>query len=160
MKLKEEIKKIYSLEGETFYLYFDGKDHYDEKNGKEISAPNFYYLDKDFNVFMGNFNKDAIGTHLLKFIKKGVNVKSGPHSPEIEDENGDYVSNTNKDTLGIWRITTPEEKNKYRALELMQKAGDLLKLKKVEEVEESAKNIPVFGKSKPAYLKKYKAFRN
>lgn len=153
VELKEKIKIIYSLDDEIFYQYFDGTTHYDERFGKKIDAPTFFYLDKDFNILMGNKNKNTIKDHVVNLSIKGFNVKVGPKCPLTETVEGYYIHNYNNDLLGIWRITTPQEKNKFRSLLLMQQADELFNSKNDEIKIETDSKIPDFTKDIPDNLK-------
>lgn len=166
MEMKEKIIKIYSLDEEVFYQYFDGTTHYDERFGEKIDAPTSFYLDKDFNILIGNRNKEYIKDHVAALSTRGFNVKIGPKCPLTETVDGYYLHNYNNNLLGIWRITTPEEKNKFRSLLLIQQADELFSSKKTNNSKKIDSKIPDFTKDVPDSLKnkaitqrKYKSFR-
>lgn len=100
------IKQIQTENGETFYSYFDGDKH---------------VLDRDFNKFIASKDEKVIGSYISKLTKDGHNVKVGPNAP-VEATEGEKVSIEDKNLLGIWGITTPKEKNMFRALLLSQEA--------------------------------------
>lgn len=132
-ELKERIISTYN-EGDCFLIYFDGTTYYDEDPyGKPNPKENHLYLDKDFNIWEMNINRnDADALARMKSIELGFKFFVGPHSPEIEvvkevkEKNGRIVfkevmvSNTDPDTVGIWRETTDEEKNKFISLLIRQ----------------------------------------
>ena len=100
------IKQINTENGETFYSYFDGNNH---------------VLDRDFNKFIASKDENVIGLYISELASKGQNVKVGPNAP-VEFTEEEKVSIEDKNLLGIWGITTPKEKNMFRALLLSQEA--------------------------------------
>ena len=112
-----EIFEIYSLEGEKFYIYRPGSTHYDENHfGNPVYKLDSYYLDQEFNKFIGNRNKNDIQKYASELKEAGKDVVIGPHSPEIEDQYGDFIPNENPNTLGIWERATEKDLEKYRKI--------------------------------------------
>lgn len=140
-QLSERIVPIKSVDGELFYIYFDGKTHYDEVKGKQVEKPNRVYLDSDFNKFIINLNIDSIERYESKYASEGIKVKIGSCTPETENVDGEYVPNMSKKTLALWQITKPEEKNKYRTLLLKQDADRLFNKVSSENINNN-KKIP------------------
>ncbi len=98
----EEIERVEpEKEGRVFYRYktvAKGKD----TEGKDCTFECVKYLDSDFNTFAGRIK---IGDPI------NDNTKVGSLLPgEIGEEN----------EIGIWQITPPTQKNKFRALILRQ----------------------------------------
>ena len=127
-ELKERIIFVEN-EGNQFAIYFDGTTHYDEDYyGKPIEKENCVYLDNNLNTFVMNVGKDNAKSDLNRFLIKGIPAFIGPHSPETEvirevkQPNGKMIfqeveePNTNPNTVGIWRMSTKEEKQKYKIL--------------------------------------------
>ena len=127
-------KRIVSVENENklFFIYFDGTTHYDEDfNGNKIEKENAVYLDENLNTFVMNVDKSYSKDMLDHFLESNIPAFIGPHSPEIEQvrrvrENGKsilkevMIPNENPNTVGIWRLSTKEEKLKYTNLLLKQ----------------------------------------
>ena len=129
MKSKERIISI-ANEGKQYFIYFEGTTHYDEDRfGRPIESENFTYLDSDFNKWILNINKDEADTFLNHFKSKGVDAFIGTHSPETENVYGEYVPNTNPDTVGIWEKAKKEDLSKYqRILAKQNKERQYIKL--------------------------------
>lgn len=121
-------KRIISIfnEDNEFLIYFDGttcknEDYY----GNQIETENKVYLDKNLNTFVLNATKKTANEILLGFLEKGIPAFVGPHSPEIEGikevklPNGKkimqevMIPNEDPKTVGIWRLSTKEEKSHY-----------------------------------------------
>ena len=123
---KERIISI-TNEGKTYFIYFTGELQYDENIfGKPIQSEVFYYLDEDFNKLVLNISKED-AEHYVGIMQKNAELYGrelfvGSHSPEIEDVHGDYVPNTNPNTVGIWRVSTREEKSNY--IRILQKQSE------------------------------------
>ena len=129
MKSKERIISI-ANEGKQYFIYFEGTTHYDEDRfGRPIEAENFTYLDSNFNKWILNIDKDESNRFLDYFKSKGVDAFIGAHSPETETVDGEYVPNTNPNTVGIWIKPTKEELTKYhKVLEKQNKERQYIKL--------------------------------
>lgn len=101
-------------EGKQYYIHFASKLHVDEnRRGELIEVETFDYLDENFNRFIINISNDRV-EHFAKVIgekakEQGREIFVGAHSPEIEDVNGDYVPNTDPNTVGIWEKATNAE---------------------------------------------------
>ena len=78
-----------------------------------------------------NIDKSYSKDMLDHFLESNIPAFIGPHSPEIEQvrrvrENGKsilkevMIPNENPNTVGIWRLSTKEEKLKYTNLLLKQ----------------------------------------
>lgn len=132
-----ENKRIISIfnEDNQFLIYFDGTTYKDEDYyGNPIESENKVYLDENLNTFVLNADKEAANNILFSFLEKGIPVFVGPHSPEVEGirevklQNGKKIMqevmepNTNKKTVGIWRVSTKEEKSKY--IRILQKQSE------------------------------------
>ena len=133
-KNNKRIVNIYN-EDKEFFIYFNGTNHYDENYyGKVIDKEATAYLDENLNTFVLNVDKKHANQKLFELLEKGYPVFVGPHSPEIEEiretelPNGKKVMqevkvlNTDPNTVGIWRVSTREEKSNYvRLLEKQAK---------------------------------------
>ena len=132
--LKERIISVEN-EGQLFFIYYDGKTHYDEDcYGNKIETENTVYLDENLNTWELNVGKSYVDKMIAEKLEQGVPAFKGPHSPEIPvlvtvtDENGKkyqverMVPNTDPNTVGIWRLSTKEEKEKYTRILLKQNA--------------------------------------
>ena len=127
-KLGERIIPI-NNEGKDFLIYFDGTTYYDEDYyGNKIEKENSLILDEDLNTWCLNVAKgDAKATAARVSKENGIKTMIGPKSPETEvvkevkEETGKIifkevmVPNT-RDEVGIWKVSTEKEKQKYRAL--------------------------------------------
>ncbi len=129
MKTKERIISI-ANEGKQYFIYFEGTTHYDEDRfGRAIEAENFLYLDENFNKWIRNIDKDESDRYLSFYKANNFDAFIGAHSPETENIHGDYVPNTNPNTVGIWTKPTKEELIKYhRVLEKQNKERQYIKL--------------------------------
>lgn len=135
--MEKNNKRIVSIKNENkdFLIYFNGTNCYDEnfygmKSEREVIA----YLDENLNTFVLNVDKRDAKEKLYSFLEKGYPVFIGPHSPEVEDikevklPNGKkimqevMVPNTNPNTVGIWRVSTREEKSNY--IRILQKQSE------------------------------------
>lgn len=111
------MNEIYSLDEKKFYIFIPGSEHLDQNYvGRNVFVKDFYYLDENFNKFIGNRRTDMVESEAKRLEELGFDVFVGPCSPEIEDENGDFVPNESKDTKGIWQKATKEELAKYRSI--------------------------------------------
>ena len=112
-----KIIEIYSMEGKKFYIFMPGSTHYDENRfGNPVYKLDSYYLDEDFNKFIGNRNKNDIQKYAAELEKAGRKVVVGDHSPEIEDRYGDFVPNENPNTMGVWERPTKEQLEEYKSI--------------------------------------------
>lgn len=138
METNKKNERIISIqnEGQVFLIYFDGLKHYDEDElGRKVlseeSEP--IYLDESFNVFMLEINKDRANDMLAHMLDKGVPAFIGPHAPEKPEAMKSYdeytakavykekmVLNNDQNTVGIWRMPTIEEKEKFTKILLKQ----------------------------------------
>ena len=127
--IKGERIEFVENEGVVFIKYYDGKTHGDENYcGEKIERPNITYLDSELDEWILNVEdrKDAY-KWVDRYAKEGIKAKVGPHGPETEVlgevklpngrivMDGITVPNT-KPTIGVWKVTSEEEKDKYRKL--------------------------------------------
>lgn len=111
----EKLIPISSVDNKKYYLFRPGTTHYDENCfGNPTFVYDFYYLDENFNKHVADRNKDDIEVYASELIKKGLDVVIGPHAPEVEDKHGDFVPNTNPNTLGIWQRPSVKQLEEYK----------------------------------------------
>lgn len=110
----KRLNEFYSLDEKKYYLFIPGTTHYDEnKFGNPVYVPDFYYLDEKFNRFLGNRNTKDVEEYVKKLNKKGLDVFVGPHSPEKEDQNGDFIPYQDPNLKGVWKRPTNVEVEIY-----------------------------------------------
>lgn len=111
------LNETYGLDSKKYYIYMPGTTHYDEDRfGNPMYAYDMYYLDSKFNKFIMQYDEDGIEEFVNKFKDAGKDVFVGPHAPETEDVNGDYVPFKNPKLKGIWERPTKEELDTYKAI--------------------------------------------
>lgn len=111
------LNETYGLDGKKYYIYVPGTTHYDEDRfGNPKYVYDMYYLDSKFNKFIMQTDKDDIEKFADKYKKAGNDVFVGPHAPETEDINGDYVPFTNPNLRGIWERPTKEQLLTYKEI--------------------------------------------
>ena len=116
MNSRERLISI-ANEGKQYFIYFEGTTHYDEDRfGRPIESENFTYLDENFNKWILNIDKNNTEEYIKRFKSDGLDVFVGTHSPETENMYGEYVPNTNPDTVGIWKKATKEDLTKYQRI--------------------------------------------
>lgn len=125
LKNNERLISITGADGKNYFIYFTGTTHYDEDNfGRPVERENFQYLDENFNRWIFDGKREDIGRHYSVIDKmarqKGRTVFVGPHAPETETVDGDYVPNENDTTLGIWEKAEREEILKFKSLLIKQ----------------------------------------
>ena len=102
-KLVHEGIKPVQDEGRVFYEYETRSEGVDN-TGKEYAFNHVTLLDSDFNKYAGAVK---IGSKIRKNTKVGLPLSS---------------QNLEADEIGLWKITKPKEKSRYRALILRQQA--------------------------------------
>ena len=108
------LNKIYGLDEKVYYIYMPGTTHYDEdKFGNPRYVYDYEYLDENFNRFVMQTTKDHAEEVADKLRKTGRDVIVGPHTPEKEDKNGDYVPYSDSRIAGIWERPTKEQLDTY-----------------------------------------------
>lgn len=116
MNSRERLISI-ANEGKQYFIYFEGTTHYDEDRfGRPIESENFTYLDENFSKWILNIDKNNTEEYIKRFKSDGLDVFVGAHSPETENMYGEYVPNTNPDTVGIWKKATKEDLTKYQRI--------------------------------------------
>lgn len=124
------LNEIYSLDEKKYYIYYPGSTHYDEdKFGNPVYVPDFYYLDENFNKFIGNRSVETADKYAEELTKHGKDVFVGPCSPEIEDENGEFIPYSNPNVKGIWKRSTNVEIEIYK--EILKKQQEENKTRKL-----------------------------
>lgn len=108
-------------EGKQFYIYYTGTTYADEnEKGKKIERENRVYLDEYFNSFYLNVKKEEAQKMRIKLMNAGLPAIVGPHSPlkTVYAGNGEEMElpNTDTDTVGIWLISEPGARSRYRKL--------------------------------------------
>ena len=134
--LELPIERIVELEndGKQFYAYYDGKSFYDEdESGKEINGEGPTFLDDDFNIHYMDVSKDRAKEIKTDLLIKGKPAIIGPHSPvklvyDKADKREIYVPNDDPNTVGIWFLTSIDEKCEYQELLDYQKKNKSLGL--------------------------------
>lgn len=114
MENKQRIISI-NNEGKTFFIYFTGKSL--SENGKVYEM--CYYLDENLDRFINDISlikedgsRDTLYEERLKELESN-GMFIGPHMPEVKNEHGEFVPNNNPNTMGLWRKSTKEEKDRY-----------------------------------------------
>ena len=112
--------KIYSRDDKEYYVYVPGTTHYTSDTfGNPKYVYDYYFLDSEFNKFIGEFDSDRVDKVATELIKSGRDVVVGECAPSEDPK---------PSKKGIWERPTEKQLEKYQEILKEQKGKQVKKL--------------------------------